>query len=223
VFDRPPPRFLTGVCNPATVAGILIEPVGHIGGIITPTDEYFQIVRDICDRHEVMLIFDEIITGFGRTGNMFAAQTFGVTPDIICAGKGLSSGVVPLGAMAAREEMAQAFLGKEEEDVQFAHGNTFAGNPLACAAGIAVIEELVKDTKTNAPFPELGKALKKTSLKNGLILRVDPNWFAVGPALNVEESQLDAMMDLIEKSLEEALDLTVGQRTGSKAAVKLKG
>jgi adenosylmethionine-8-amino-7-oxononanoate aminotransferase len=252
--------------DPATVAGILIEPVGHTGGIITPTDEYFQIVRDICDRHEVMLIFDEIITGFGRTGNMFAAQTFGVTPDIICAGKGLSSGVVPLGAMAARELMAEAFLGQEEEDVQFAHGNTFAGNPLACAAGIAVIEELVekkldkraqqmgqllagkletlkkyevvrevrgkglllgvelvKDTRTNAPFPELGKALKKTSLKNGLILRVDPSWFAVGPALNVEESQLDEMMDLIEKSLEEALDLTVGQRTGSKAAVKLKG
>ena len=85
--------------DPDTVAGIIVEPIGNTGGVITPTDEYFQILRDICDRYDVVLIFDEIITGFAKTGNLFAAETFGVTPDIICAGKGLSSGAIPLGAM----------------------------------------------------------------------------------------------------------------------------
>ena len=235
--------------DPETVAGIIIEPIGNTGGIITPTDEYFQIIRDICDRYNVMLIYDEIITGYGRTGNMFAAQTFGVTPDIICGGKGLSSGMIPLGAMIAKEEMAEAFYGAAEEELNFAHGNTFAGNPLACAVGIAVIDEmvekrldekarrlgkylfdklenlkkygvvrevrgkglllgveLVKDTKTNEPFSELGRALKRTALKNGLIMRIDPTWFAVAPALIATESDLDEMFEFIDKSLQEALD-----------------
>ena len=236
--------------DPDTVAGVILEPIGNTGGIITPTEEYFALIRAICDRHEVLLIFDEIITGFGRTGNMFAAQTFGVTPDIICGGKGLSSGAMPLGAMMAREDMGGAFLGAEEEGVNFAHGHTFAGNPLACAVGIAVLDEieekgldqkarqlgdyltarleglkkygvvrevrgrgllrgveLVKDPQTLEPFPELGKALKRTALENGLILRVDPNWFAVAPALIATPSDLDELCDLIEKSLVQALAL----------------
>jgi adenosylmethionine-8-amino-7-oxononanoate aminotransferase len=131
--------------DPETVAGILIEPIGNTGGIITPTEEYFRILRDICDRHDVMLIYDEVITGFGKTGEMFAAQTFGVAPDIICSGKGLSSGAIPLGVMIAREDMAEAFWGAPEDGVQFMHGHTFAGNPLAAAVGIAVIDELVEN------------------------------------------------------------------------------
>jgi len=235
--------------DPRTVAGVIVEPVGNTGGIITPTDEYFRILRDICDRHDVMLIFDEVITGYGKTGSMFAAQTYQVVPDIICGGKGLSSGVLPLGAMIARQDMADAFFGPAESDVQFAHGNTFAGNPLACAAGIAVIDEiverelcekahrlggylrqkleglkqygvvrevrgkgillgveLVKDTRANEPFPELGRALKQTALDNGLILRIDPSWFAVAPALIAEETDLDELVGLIDKSLKQALD-----------------
>jgi adenosylmethionine-8-amino-7-oxononanoate aminotransferase len=155
--------------------------------------------------------------------------------------------------MMAREDMADAFYGPVEDDIQFAHGHTFAGNPLACAAGIAVINEivgqeldkkarrlgdylverlegltrygvirevrgkgvlrgveLVKDAGTMEPFPpgsKLGDALKKTSVKNGLIMRIDPDWFAVAPPLIAEESDIDEMCDLIEKSLREALDL----------------
>jgi len=244
--------------DPETVAGVIVEPVGNTGGIITPTAEYFQILRDVCTRYNVLLIFDEIITGYGKTGSMFAAQTYGVTPDIICCGKGLSAGVVPLAAMIAREDMAEAFWGTAEENRAFAHGHTFAGNPLACAAGIAVTDEivekqldkkarrlgdylvakleqlkkhgvvrevrgkgillgveLVKDTKSMAPYPELGAALKKTALKNGLILRIDPSWFAVAPALIAEESDLDEMCQLIEKSLVDALDQL---RRGSRGA-----
>ena len=234
--------------DPDTVAGIIIEPIGNTGGIITPTEEYFQIIRQICDRYNVILIYDEIITGFARTGAMFAAQTFGVTPDIICSGKGLSSGAIPLGAMITREDMGDAFYGAVEDEINFAHGHTFAGNPLACAIGIAVIDEiqqerldqkaqklgdylaeklqkltqygvvreirgkglllgveLVKDTETMAPYPELGQALKRTTLQNGLILRVDPSWFAVAPALIATESDIDQLADLIEKSLVDAL------------------
>lgn len=130
--------------DPATVAGVIVEPISNTAGIQTPTPEYFRILREICDRYQVLLIFDEVITGFGRTGRMFAAQTFGTTPDIICAGKGISSGAMPLGAMLAREQMAEAFLGPAGSDLHFAHGHTFAGNPLAAAAGIAVIDEIVE-------------------------------------------------------------------------------
>lgn len=246
--------------DPETVAGVLVEPVGNTGGMITPTEEYFRMLRDICTRYNVLLIFDEVVTGFARTGSMFAAQTFGVTPDILCCGKGLSSGAVPLGAMLARKDLAQAFWGPPESGLEFAHGHTFAGNPLACAAGIAVIDEilekdlcskarrlgdyltgrlerlkrygvvreirgkgllrgveLVRDTRSMEPFPELGAELKKTALDNGLILRIDPDWFAVSPALIAEESDIDEMCGLIEKSLEQALDRVAAAKTTGRA------
>jgi adenosylmethionine-8-amino-7-oxononanoate aminotransferase len=158
--------------DPDTVAGIIIEPIGNIGGMITPTDEYFSILRDICDRYHVMLIFDEVITGFAKTGAMFAAQTFGVTPDIICCGKGISSGMVPFGAMIAREDMAEAFYGSGSDGVEFAHGHTFAGNPLSCAVGIAVIDEIV-EKKLDRKAQELGAYLaeKLEGLKSYGVIR----------------------------------------------------
>lgn len=235
--------------DPETVAGVIVEPVGNTGGIITPTDEYFQILREVCTRYNVMLIYDEVITGMGKTGSMFAAQTFGVTPDLICCGKGLSSGMLPIGAMIAREDMADAFWGHAEDDVQFAHGHTFANNPMACAVGIAVVEEivenkldqqaremgvylagkleelkkfgvvrevrgkgilrgveLVKNTQTMEPYPELGNALKRTAIDNGLIMRIDPSWFAVAPALIASKPEIDEMCSLIERSLVQALE-----------------
>ena len=239
--------------NPDTVAGIVIEPICNTGGMVTPTCEYFEIIRETCNRYNLVLIFDEVLTGFAKTGDMFAAQTFKVTPDIICSGKGLSSGMCPIGAMMADEHMARAFWGEDGEEVQFAHGHTYAGNPLACAAGIAVIDEivekrlwerarrlgayierklldmknlgvvrevrgkgvlrgveLVKNPETNEPFPEgskLGDALKRTALKNGIILRIDPDWFAVAPPLIAEEEDIDEMCELIERSLKDALEL----------------
>jgi len=235
--------------DPETIAGIIVEPIGNTGGIITPTTEYYEILREICDRHNVLLIFDEIITAWGRTGEMFAAQSFGVTPDIICGGKALSSGAMPLGAMMAREDMAEAFRGSPDEELNFAHGHTYAGNPLGCAVGMAVIDEivesglmaralelgnylaqkleelkkygvvrevrgrgllrgveLVKDVKSMEPYPELGRALKKTALENGLIMRIDPNWFAVAPALVASREDIDELADLVDRSLRAALE-----------------
>ncbi len=235
--------------DPDTVAAIIVEPIGNTGGIITPTTEYFEILREICDRHNVLLIFDEIITAWGRTGQMFAAQSFGVTPDIICGGKALSSGCMPLGAMIAREDMAEAFRGSPEDQVNFAHGHTYASNPLGCAVGLAVIDEivehnltaralesgnylaekleglkkygvvrevrgrgllrgveLVKDPESMEPYPELGHALKKTALKNGLIMRIDPSWFALAPALIASKEDIDQLVELVDSSLKAALE-----------------
>lgn len=234
--------------DPTTVAGVILEPIGLTGGVITPTPEYFRLLREICDRHNVVLIFDEIINGFGRTGSMFAAQTFETTPDIICCGKAISNGAIPLAAMIAHERMAKAFEGGPDDSLNFAHGHTYANNPMGCAVGAAVVDELaekglptkarsmgdylagklealrhlgvigevrgrglllgadlVTDGDPSRPFPELGSTLKRTALRNGLIMRIDPTWFAVGPALVAGEAEIDELADLIEKSLRDAL------------------
>src|SRR5215831_4099526 len=130
--------------DPATVAAVMVEPIGHTGGIIDPPPEYLPILREVCDRHNILLIFDEIITGVGRTGQMFAAETFGVTPDIICTGKGMSGGFAPLSALICRRPIADAFWGPIEENPGFVEGHTFEGNPISCAAGIAVLQEILE-------------------------------------------------------------------------------
>ncbi|HEX5270296.1 MAG TPA: aspartate aminotransferase family protein [Gemmataceae bacterium] len=127
-----------------TVAAVIVEPIGHTGGIIDPPPEYLPILREICDRHNVLLIFDEIITGAGRTGHLFAAETFGVTPDVLCTAKGLSGGYAPLSAMICREPIAEAFWGPVAENPGFVEGHTFEGNPISCAAGLAVLREILE-------------------------------------------------------------------------------
>jgi len=134
-----------------SVAAVIVEPISNTGGITTPPPEYLPRLREICDRHNVLLIFDEVITGFGRTGRMFAAQTFGVLPDVLCMGKGLGGGYGPLAAIAFRDRVAAAFWGEDAENVEFSHGNTFGGNPLSSAAGVACIQEILdRDLCANA-------------------------------------------------------------------------
>lgn len=129
--------------DPATVAAIMVEPIGHTGGIIDPPAEYLPILRELCDRYNVLLIFDEIITGIGRTGHLFAAETFGVTPDVICTAKGLSGGYAPLSAMICTKRVADVFWGPVATNPGFVEGHTFEGNPLSCAVGIAVLREIL--------------------------------------------------------------------------------
>jgi adenosylmethionine-8-amino-7-oxononanoate aminotransferase len=137
--------------DPATVAALLVEPIGHTGGVIDPPDEYLPILREICDKHNILLIFDEIITGIGRTGRMFAAETFGVTPDVLLVAKGLSGGYAPLSALICRRPIADAFWGPLDRNPGFVEGHTFEGNPIACAAGIAVLREILeRDLLANA-------------------------------------------------------------------------
>jgi adenosylmethionine-8-amino-7-oxononanoate aminotransferase len=137
--------------DPDTVAAVIVEPIGHTGGVIDPPEEYLPILRDVCDRHNVLLIFDEIITGMGRTGRLFAADTFGVVPDLLCLGKGLSGGYAPLSALICRRHLADAFWGPVAENPGFVEGHTFEGNPISCAAGLAVVQEILeRDLCANA-------------------------------------------------------------------------
>jgi adenosylmethionine-8-amino-7-oxononanoate aminotransferase len=158
--------------DPDTVAAIMVEPIGHTGGIIEPPSEYLPILRELCDRYNVLLIFDEIITGAGRTGHLFAAETFGVVPDILCTAKGLSGGYAPLSAMMCRKPIADAFWGPVTENPGFVEGHTFEGNPISCAAGLAVLQEILeRDLCANArkQGERLRSGFQRLADKHGVI------------------------------------------------------
>lgn len=127
--------------DPSTVAAVMIEPISGAGGVLVPPQGYLSRLREICDRHGVLLIFDEVITGFGRTGSAFASQTFGVTPDILTMAKGLTSATVPMGAVACSGAVQEAILNAGPEGgIELFHGYTYAAHPLACAAALACLE-----------------------------------------------------------------------------------
>lgn len=158
--------------DPATVAAIMVEPIGHTGGVIDPPEEYLPILRRLCDKHNVLLIFDEIITGIGRTGRMFAAETFGVVPDVLCIGKGLSGGYSPLSAMLCRRPIADVFWGPVATNPGFVEGHTFEGNPISCAAGLAVLREILeRDLLTNVQKQgeRLAAGFRRLAEKHGVI------------------------------------------------------
>jgi len=118
----------------------MVEPIGHTGGVIDPPEEYLPILRDICDRHNLLLIFDEIITGIGRTGKMFAAEHWGLEPDLVTVAKSLSGGYVPVGALLMSAQVYDGVFDSLPNAVS--HGSTFAPNDLAMVAGLATLREL---------------------------------------------------------------------------------
>lgn len=124
-----------------TIAAVFVEPIAGSTGVLVPPKGYLERLRAICDRHGILLVFDEVITGFGRTGKAFAAQTFGVTPDIITMAKAITNGAIPMGAVAARDEIYETITGAAPENaIEFFHGYTYSGHPAACAAGLATLE-----------------------------------------------------------------------------------
>ncbi|MCL4467291.1 MAG: aminotransferase class III-fold pyridoxal phosphate-dependent enzyme [Chloroflexi bacterium] len=129
--------------GPETVSAFIADPVMFNAGVLAPPKEYFPIIRSICDKYDVLLIYDEIITGFGRTGAMFAADTYQTVPDILVMGKGITGGYAPLAGMAIRDRVAAAFWG--ELGQEFADGHTYGGNPIACAAAHANITYLLQN------------------------------------------------------------------------------
>jgi adenosylmethionine-8-amino-7-oxononanoate aminotransferase len=122
-----------------TVSAIIVEPVMLTAGVHTLSDDYLRGLRALCDETGVLLIFDEIVTGFGRLGAWFAAEQAGVWPDLLCVGKGLTSGYAPLSAVLLTEKVGSAFWGSAADGVQYQAGHTFAGNPVSAACGLAVI------------------------------------------------------------------------------------
>lgn len=129
---------------PDTVAAFIAEPVQGAGGVIVPPANYWPLVREICDRYGVLLIADEVVTGFGRSGSMFGSRGWGVTADIMSLAKGLSSGYVPLGATTINDRINDAFENNTDFTGTIMHGYTYSGHPLACAAGIAALN-IVRD------------------------------------------------------------------------------
>jgi beta-alanine--pyruvate transaminase len=131
---------LVALHDASTIAAVIVEPVAGSTGVLVPPQGYLQRLREICDRHGILLIFDEVITGFGRTGNAFAAQTFGVTPDLMTLAKGLSNGSVPMGAVLARDAIHDTFMQGPEHLIEFFHGYTYSAHPLACAAALGTLD-----------------------------------------------------------------------------------
>jgi beta-alanine--pyruvate transaminase len=129
----------------STIAAVIVEPVAGSTGVLIPPVGYLNKLREICTRHGILLIFDEVITGFGRTGQPFAANTFGVTPDLMTVAKGLTNGAVPMGAVLATDAIHDVFMTGPEHMVEFMHGYTYSGHPLACAAGIAALDTYAED------------------------------------------------------------------------------
>ena len=120
--------------DPSNVAAVIVEPIAGSAGVLIPPRGYLKRLREICDKHDILLIFDEVITGFGRLGANFAAQAFEVTPDIITSAKGLTSGTVPMGAVFVRDEIYNEFMSKTGAAIELFHGYTYSAHPLAVAA-----------------------------------------------------------------------------------------
>jgi adenosylmethionine-8-amino-7-oxononanoate aminotransferase len=131
--------------GPETIAALITEPILMSAGVVVPPRDYLPRIRALCDRYGILLVYDEIITGFGRTGTMFAAEHWDAWPDIFCLGKGMSGGYAPLSATVITDRLAAAFWGTAAEALQFHAGHTYGGNPVACAVGLAAIRQIVEE------------------------------------------------------------------------------
>lgn len=123
-----------------TIAAVIVEPVAGSAGVLIPPVGYLERLRQICDAHGILLIFDEVITGFGRLGSAFAATRFNVTPDLLTVAKGITNGAVPMGAVGVRDDIYDTVVGSSSGGIEFFHGYTYSGHPLACVAGLATLD-----------------------------------------------------------------------------------
>jgi beta-alanine--pyruvate transaminase len=131
---------LVALHDASTIAAVIVEPMAGSTGVLPPPKGYLQRLRAICDKHGIPLIFDEVITGFGRLGHAFAAERYGVIPDMITFAKGVTSGSVPMGGVVVRNGIYQTFMQGPEHVAELFHGYTYSAHPLACAAGLATLE-----------------------------------------------------------------------------------
>ena len=131
---------LVGLHDASTIAAVIVEPMAGSTGVLPPPKGYLERLRALCDKHDILLIFDEVITGFGRLGAPFAAERFGVTPDLICMAKGITNATVPMGAVGASAKIYQTILEGADAPIELFHGYTYSGHPLACAAALATLD-----------------------------------------------------------------------------------
>ena len=131
---------LVALHDASTIAAVIVEPMAGSTGVLLPPKGYLQRLREICDKHSILLIFDEVISGFGRLGAPFAFDKFGVTPDMVVVAKGLTNGTVPMGAVFASDKVHDAFMNGPEGAIELFHGYTYSGHPVAAAAGVATLD-----------------------------------------------------------------------------------
>jgi beta-alanine--pyruvate transaminase len=145
--------------DPSTIAGVIVEPMAGSTGVLVPPKGYLERLKAICDKYGFLLIFDEVITGFGRLGASFAAELFGIVPDMVCFAKGVTNGCVPMGGVVVKKHIYDAFMQGPENLIEFAHGYTYSGHPVAAAAALATLdiyakEDLFNRAKALAPYWE---------------------------------------------------------------------
>ena len=133
----------------STIAAVIIEPVAGSTGVLVPPKGYLEKIRSICDEHGILLIFDEVITGFGRLGDPFAADYFGIVPDLMTTAKGLTNGSVPMSAVAVCSQIYDSFMQGPDHIIELFHGYTYSGHPLACAAALATLDVFAEDDLFN--------------------------------------------------------------------------
>ncbi|MDQ6680064.1 MAG: aspartate aminotransferase family protein [Pseudomonadota bacterium] len=146
----------------STIAAVIVEPVAGSTGVLLPPKGYLERLRAICDKHGILLIFDEVITGFGRLGAAFAATRFNVTPDLMTVAKGITNGCVPMGAVFVKSKIHDAFMTGPEHVIEFMHGYTYSGHPLACAAALGTLDTYAEEnllTRAATMEPVLEAAL----------------------------------------------------------------
>ncbi len=217
------------------IAAVIVEPMSGSAGVILPPQGYLQRLREITAKHGILLIFDEVITGFGRVGKAFAAQRWGVTPDILTCAKGLTNGAIPMGAVMVSEQIHETFMHGPDSAIEFFHGYTYSGHPVACAAALATLdiyqrEQLfekavgLEDYWQDALFSlqdlpnvtdirtvglvagiqfsphadgagKRGYEVFRQSFEDGLLVRASGDTIALSPALIVEKTHIDAIIE----------------------------
>jgi len=136
---------LIALHDASTIAAVIVEPLSGSAGVVLPPVGYLKRLREICDKHDILLIFDEVITGFGRVGKPFAAQAFDVTPDLMTTAKGLTNGSIPMGAVFSQRKIYDAFMQGPENAIELFHGYTYSAHPVACAAALATLDIYAKE------------------------------------------------------------------------------
>ena len=193
---------LVALHDASTIAAVIVEPVAASTGVLAPPKGYLQRLRAICDKHGILLIFDEVITGFGRMGAAFAAERYGVVPDMITFAKGVTSGSVPMGGVIVRKGIYDAFMKGPAHVIELFHGYTYSAHPLACAAGLATLD-LYRDEK----LFERAEKLEPAWAQAAMGLKGLPNVLDIRPVGLTVGIDLASKPDGVGKRGMEALDL----------------
>jgi beta-alanine--pyruvate transaminase len=192
---------LVALHDASTIAAVIVEPVACSTGVLPPPKGYLERLRAICDKHGILLIFDEVITGYGRLGYAFAAERYGVTPDMITFAKGITSGSVPMGGVIARKGIYDAFMKGPDHVIELFHGYTYSAHPLACAAGLATL-----DLYRDEGLFERARKLEKPWADAAMGLKGLPNVLDIRPVGLTVGIDLASRPDAVGKRGYEALE-----------------